>query len=82
MVESRPNEFFPNIGRVAERTEALEDRDLSGQTKEEDGEDRPVDEIESLCMSCGEQVRERIDLSRTLHLTIWVIECRASLSYC
>lgn len=56
MVESGSNDFFPKIGQVAERTDALEDKDFSGQTKEEDDEDRPVEEIESLCMSCGEQV--------------------------
>jgi hypothetical protein len=62
MVESEPNDFFPKIGQVAERTDALEGRDLSEQTKEEDDDDRPVEEVESLCMSCGEQVRDRVYL--------------------
>ena len=64
MVESKSNEFFPKIGEVAEKADALEGRDFPEQTKEEDDEDRPVEEIESLCMNCGEQVRDRVDLGR------------------
>jgi len=60
MVESKPNEFFPKIGQVAEKTDALEDRDISEQTEGDDDGDRPVEEIESLCMNCGEQVREQV----------------------
>lgn len=59
MVESEPTKFFPKIGEVAEKTDALEGKDFSEQTKEDD-EDRTVEEIESLCMSCGEQVRGRV----------------------
>ena len=69
MAGSESNDFFPEIGEVAERT-ALEHRDPSEQTKEDDGEDRPVEEIESLCMSCGEQVGDRADLRRVLYSTI------------
>ena len=65
MVESKPTEFFPKIGEVAEKADALEGKDLSGETNEEDDEDRPVEEIESLCMSCGEQVMDRVDLGRS-----------------
>ncbi|KAF9784951.1 zf-ZPR1-domain-containing protein [Thelephora terrestris] len=54
MVESEPNNFFPKIGQVAEKTNALEDKDFPEQSNEED-EDRAVEEIGSLCMSCGEQ---------------------------
>lgn len=61
MVESEPNNFFPEIGQVAEKTDALEDKDLSEQTNEED-EDRPVEELESLCMSCGKQARDQLVL--------------------
>ena len=57
MVESGSNKFFPKIGEVAENTDALEEKDTSEQTMEDD-EDRAVEEIESLCMSCGEQVRD------------------------
>lgn len=60
MVESKPNEFFPKIGQVAEKTDALEDKDISEQTEGDDDGDRPVEEIESLCMNCGEQVREQV----------------------
>lgn len=81
MVESGPNEFFPKIGKVVERTDALEDRELSGQTKGEDDQDRAVEEIESLCMSCGEQVRDRADLRRAFYSTTR-IECRALRSCC
>ena len=55
MVESKPEEFFPKIGRIADKTDALEDRE---QTEEDDTESRPVEEIESLCMNCQEQVGE------------------------
>lgn len=57
MVGSGPDEFFPKTGEVAGRTDALEDEDLSEQKKEDDDEDCPVEEVEPLCMSCGEQVR-------------------------
>lgn len=62
MVESKSNEFFPKIGEIAEKTDALEDKDVSDQTKEDDDEDRAVEEVESLCVSCGEQVRDRVGL--------------------
>jgi zinc finger protein len=65
MVESEPDNFFPKIGQVAEKTDALEDKDFPEQTMEED-EDRPVEEIESLCMSCGEQVRDQLGFARRL----------------
>ena len=58
MVESKSNEFFPRIGEVAERADALEDGDLTGLAKEGEDEDQAVEEIESLCMGCGEQVRD------------------------
>ncbi|KAF9653346.1 zinc-finger protein zpr1 [Thelephora ganbajun] len=50
MVESK-SEFFPRIGEVAEKADALEANGLL----ERDDEDRPVEEVESLCMNCGEQ---------------------------
>ena len=56
MVESEPNDLFPKIGEIAEKADALENKDILERT-EEDDEDRPVEEIESLCMSCGQQVR-------------------------
>ena len=62
MVESTSSEFFPKIGEVAEKTDALEDNDISEQTKGDDDEDHPVEEVESLCMNCGEQVRARVGI--------------------
>ena len=64
MDESESNKFFPRIGEVAEKADALEDKDISEQTKEDDDEDRPVEEVESLCMNCGKQVRDRIGIGR------------------
>jgi len=66
MVESKSNEFFPKIGEVAEKADTLEDKDLIGQTKEDDDEDRPVEEIESLCMNCREQVSDRVNIGSGL----------------
>ena len=60
MVESKSDEFFPKIGQIAEKADGLEDKDLIGQTKGDDDEDRPVEEIESLCMNCREQVRNQM----------------------
>jgi len=62
MVGSKSDEFFLKIGEVAEKADALGDKDLTGQTKEGDDEDRAVEEVESLCMNCREQVRNRVGL--------------------
>jgi len=64
MVESNSDEFFPKIGEVAEKADALEDNDLTGQSKGGEDEDRAVEEVESLCMNCGEQVRDRVGFGR------------------
>ena len=61
MVDSESNKFFPKIGEIAEKANALEDKDISEQTMEDD-DDRPVEEVESLCMNCGEQVRDRASI--------------------
>jgi len=56
---SKAQELFPAIGKVVEETEQL--RDTEKETSRDvfappDGdEDRPVQEIESLCMRCEEQ---------------------------
>lgn len=48
-------ELFPAIGSVVEQTEKLP---VEAQTVEVTlDEERPVQEIESLCMRCEEQVR-------------------------
>jgi len=66
MVESKPNDFFPKIGQVAENTDALDGGDFSERTKEDRDEDRAVEEVESLCMSCGEQVTDRTNIGTVL----------------
>ena len=51
------NPDFPSIGSLAERTDALEETDNQGDTTQSGiEEDRPLQEIESLCMACNEQV--------------------------
>lgn len=62
MVESKPNYFFPKIGEVVGKADVLEEKGFLGQVKEDDNEGRPVEEIESLCMNCEEQVRDRVGL--------------------
>jgi hypothetical protein len=54
--------LFPTIGNVAEQTGLLSDGD-EGKKDEGDlneDEDRPVQEVTSLCMVCHEQVCLRI----------------------
>lgn len=51
------NESFPPIRDLAERADALEEKDGQGNVTQTDAdEERPLHEIESLCMACGEQV--------------------------
>jgi hypothetical protein len=59
MVESKPTNFSQKLVKLRKRQTLWKTRISPGQTKEDDDEDRPVEEIESLCMSCGEQVRDR-----------------------
>lgn len=50
-------ELFPTIGAVAEVTENLQEHEKDAtEGQGTDDEERPVQEIESLCMKCGEQV--------------------------
>jgi len=56
MVESKSNEFFPKIGEVAEKADALKGEDPTGQANDGDDGNRAVEEVESLCMNCREQV--------------------------
>jgi zinc finger protein len=44
-------EFFPPIADIVDRTHAAD---------EENVDSRPLEEIESLCMQCGEQVHSLI----------------------
>ena len=64
MSEQKVN-LFPSLGDVASRTNALanvedDDKRLAHDAptleEQEDGEEREVQEIESLCMRCHEQV--------------------------
>lgn len=53
--------LFPSIGSLATQTdEAVEGKDITpgDKVQAEDTEDKVVQEIDSLCMSCREQVRE------------------------
>lgn len=49
--------LFPEIRAVAEETEKVADKENGSVEATTDDDDRPVQEIESLCMRCGEQVR-------------------------
>lgn len=55
MTEKPQEALFPTIGSVAEKTDQV-DEGAPTETQDEDG-DRPLQEIESLCMSCGQNVR-------------------------
>ena len=56
-------ELFPAIGSVADQTEKLP---VKAQTVEVTlDEERPVQEIESLCMRCEQQVRLVVAVSLT-----------------
>ena len=49
--------LFPTIGSVAAKTNQLpHNLDIIDETSTND--DRPLEEVESLCMKCGEQVSE------------------------
>ena len=56
-------ELFPAIGSLADQTDKLtEAGPVNGETataKSNEDEERPMQEIESLCMKCGEQVHSR-----------------------
>jgi hypothetical protein len=56
---SKSSELFPAIGQVADQTESIETKDvLEGNTTAD--EEKVVDEIDSLCMKCHEQVSPKI----------------------
>jgi zinc finger protein len=49
--------LFPSIGTIAEKTDAIPDIPSDAPPAQPVfDEERPLEEIESLCMSCGEQV--------------------------
>ena len=62
------NNFFPSIRTLAEKTDAIPnipDDEPPAQPVFE--EERPLEEIESLCMSCGEQVSVSVRVSVTAY---------------
>ncbi|KAH9946538.1 zf-ZPR1-domain-containing protein [Amylocystis lapponica] len=65
MSAPNPSSLFPTIGNIADETEQLkEPEDAPGQeTPAAADEDRPVQEIESLCMRCREQGMTRMLLT-------------------
>lgn len=52
--EMKPN-FFPEIGKVVDETAKHPEVGVVQATTDDD--ERPVQEIESLCMKCYQQVR-------------------------
>ena len=57
-----PTTLFPSIGSVADQTDNLQTRERDGNVgnpalSTNDNEEKVVQEVESLCMKCGEQVR-------------------------
>ena len=56
-----PTTLFPSIGSVADQTDNLETRETDGSSgnptfSTNDNEEKVVQEVESLCMKCDEQV--------------------------
>lgn len=49
--------FFPTIGTLAEKADGVPDN-IAVDTEAQ--ENRPLEEIESLCMKCGEQARPAV----------------------
>ena len=57
------DQFFPPIGQLAKQTDDLPEEHTASDGPGDVQEDRPLEEVESLCMRCGEQVSS---LSRSL----------------
>ena len=51
--------LFPSIGEVAEQTDQVPD-EAPTEARDDEDTDRPVKEVESLCMNCGENVSSTI----------------------
>ena len=54
-------DLFPTIGQVVDKTDQLQENEPKKEEGEDvvlnaEDEDRPVTEIESLCMNCEQQV--------------------------
>ncbi|KAL0569519.1 nucleolar zinc-finger protein [Marasmius crinis-equi] len=60
----KKEELFPAIGALAEQADKLPENDApTKEETKEDEEERPLQEIESLCMKCGEQGITRMMLT-------------------
>lgn len=59
MTGSTHDPFFPPIRDAAEQTDQLSDDIKVSDSHDPSAgqDDRPMQEVESLCMACGEQVR-------------------------
>ncbi|PVG03406.1 putative ZPR1-protein binds to translation elongation factor eEF-1 [Serendipita vermifera] len=57
------NQNFPAIGALAEKADALDEKANASATGSTTDEERPLQEIESLCMACGEQGVTRMMLT-------------------
>ncbi|EIN06021.1 zf-ZPR1-domain-containing protein [Punctularia strigosozonata HHB-11173 SS5] len=55
--------LFPAIGQVADQADLVKHPENEQAGTEADGDERPVQEIESLCMNCGEQGVTRLLLT-------------------
>ena len=52
--------FFPSIGHLAQQTDGLPEEPATADGDAQD--DQPLEQIESLCMRCEEQVRSSIHM--------------------
>lgn len=54
---NKENNFFPEIGKVVEKAHNVSD---SSELTNDVEDEQPVQEVESLCMNCGENVRPHL----------------------
>ena len=54
---AQPNQFFPSIGAIADQADKSEQRNVfTDADATTSGDGGPTEPVESLCMTCGEQV--------------------------
>lgn len=58
MVEEE--KLFPVIGEIVEKADNAPEIETNDTLEPENDDDRPVQEIESLCLNCGENVNEAL----------------------
>ncbi len=64
-LDMAPDNLFPSIGTLAQQADSSTDQvDLNDTTNEppNDDDDRVVQQVESLCMNCDEQVSTNASL--------------------